>query len=85
VTINEVFESIESLTEQQCSGVISQPEAMERMGEILANAGASMTDEELYEIQRRALITHHELARYLSDHSGEHNYKTPGNDPRKAN
>ena len=69
----------------QCAGIISEPEAMERMREMLENARASMTDEELYEIQRTALLMHHELARHLSDHSGEHNYKTPGNDPRKAN
>ena len=76
-----MFENLAMLTLRQTAREISEAEAMEEMKDMLERARLSMTDEQFTEIQRRALIEHHVLAKELTAVG----YTIPGNDPHRPN
>lgn len=85
MTIDEVFEGMRKLTVRQCAGEISKNEAAQELKVLIEDARLSMTDEQFLEIETRALLLHHDLAKFLSERRDEHQYETPGNDPRRPN
>ena len=80
MTIDELFTNIVNLTRRWSAGEISEAEARGGAHDLLVKA--DLTRDQLFEVMQRALVCHHEAAKFLSE---RHYHSVPGNDPQRPN